>query len=224
MKLFQELNEDVHVLVENDQSGVKQYFIEGVFLQGEVRNKNNRVYPIDILAEKVQNYLDEYVTQNRAFGELGHPAGPTINLDRVSHMIKSLVREKNDFIGKAKILDTPYGKIAKNLLDEGGKLGVSSRSLGSLHEAHDGTMYVKNDLSIRTAADIVADPSAPKAFVRSIMEGAEWVYIPGKGWCEQFIEQSKKTISKTPTRQLEAESLRIFEQYLNKICENSKIS
>jgi len=222
MKLFQELNEEVQLITESE-NGVKHYYIEGVFLQGGVRNKNNRVYPVDILAEKVQEYSEQFIKQNRAFGELGHPAGPTINLDRVSHMIKKLDREGNNFIGKAKIIDTPYGKIVKNFIDEGAKLGVSSRPLGSLHESRDGISYIGRDLNIRTAADIVADPSAPQAFVRSIVEGCEWVYIPGKGWCEQFIENARKTINNTPKRKLEEQSLRLFSQYLDKLSKNVKI-
>ena len=179
MKLISELVEEVKYLVEEKESGKKDFFIEGVFLQGNLKNKNGRVYRTETLDKEVGRYSKEYIEKNRAFGELGHPSGPTINLERASHIIKSLKREGDNFIGKAKILDTPYGNIVKNLMQEGAQLGVSSRGMGSLKENKDGVMEVQDDFYLATAADIVADPSAPDAFVRGIMEGVEWAWDNG---------------------------------------------
>ena len=170
MLLIQEEIEEVQYLTEDAVDGKRSYIIEGVFLQAEKKNRNGRMYPRDLLSREVARYNVNYVQQNRAFGELGHPDSPTINLDRVSHMIKSLTPDGSNFIGRAKILDTPYGKIVKNLIDEGARLGVSSRGLGSLR-AQNGVQMVQDDFYLATAADIVADPSAPDAFVRGIMEG-----------------------------------------------------
>ena len=163
------------VIVEQNEKGVKEYFIEGPFMQAEIKNRNGRVYPKDIMKKEVNRYVREFVEKDRAFGELGHPEGPTINLDKVSHMITKLEEDGNNFMGRAKILSTPNGEIVKNLINDGAKLGVSSRGLGSL-EQKNGAQYVKNDFQLATAADIVADPSAPEAFVEGIMEGVEWVY------------------------------------------------
>jgi hypothetical protein len=179
MKLIKEHTEEVKYLVEEKLGKGKEYFIEGVFLQSNLKNRNGRVYPTEILDKEVKRYNEEYVTKNRAFGELGHPDSPTINLDRVSHMIKSLRREGDNFIGKAKIMDTPYGKIVKSLIDEGATLGVSSRGMGSLAQKG-GVSMVQNDFTLATAADIVADPSAPNAFVEGVMESKEWVMVDGK--------------------------------------------
>ena len=163
------------VIVEQNEKGQKEYFIEGPFMQAEIKNRNGRVYPKEIMAKEVKRYNKEFVEKDRAFGELGHPDGPTINLDKVSHMITKLEEDGNNFMGRAKILSTPNGEIVKNLINDGAKLGVSSRGLGSL-EQKNGAQYVKNDFQLATAADIVADPSAPEAFVEGIMEGGEWVY------------------------------------------------
>lgn len=180
MKLIKEHTEVVNYLIEEDkETGKKNYNIEGVFLQAEIKNRNGRSYPKEILDKEVKRYMKENVKKNRAYGELGHPDSPTINLDRVSHMIKDLKLEGNDFVGKAKIMDTPYGKIVKSLIDEGASLGVSSRGMGSLKTTKDGTSEVQKDFMLATAADIVADPSAPDAFVRGVMEGKEWMSLMG---------------------------------------------
>lgn len=178
MKLFTDLVEDVQILKE-DIGGKTAYFIEGIFIQGNKKNRNGRVYPMDVLAEEVQNYTESYINKKRAFGELGHPDGPTINLDRVSHMIVELRQQGDNFIGKAKIMDTPNGKIVKCLMDEGAQLGVSTRGMGSLKPNSRGFQEVQNDFTLATAADIVVDPSAPDAFVNGIMEGVEWVWDNG---------------------------------------------
>ena len=178
MKLITEVNEEINVLIEGKGSSKKEYFIEGIFLQSDVKNRNGRVYPFETLQKEVARYNKEYINKNRAYGELGHPDGPTINLERVSHMIKELKEDGRNFVGKAKIMDTPMGKIVKNLMDEGGKLGVSSRGMGSL-DSKNGANYVRDDFYLATAADIVADPSAPNAFVEGIMEGKEWVWDNG---------------------------------------------
>lgn len=216
MKLIAELNEDVKYLVEDKGNGKKAYFIEGIFLQGNRQNRNNRVYATETLDKEVARYNKEYVKENRAFGELGHPSGPTINLERVSHMIKSLERDGDNFIGKAKITDTPYGNIVKNLMDEGAKLGVSSRGLGSLKENKSGVMEVQDDFFLATAADIVADPSAPDAFVRGIMEGVEWVWDNGILKAAQ-LEQMKREIQRTPSKRLEEAKLNVFKNFLSSL-------
>ena len=177
MKLITEQIENVQILTE-EKDGKKLLYIEGVFLQSELKNRNGRMYPFEVLNREVERYNEEYVKSKRALGELGHPDGPTINLDRVSHRITSLRAEGNNFIGKAQILDTPMGKIAKSLLDEGVQLGVSSRGMGSI-EKSEGISVVRDDFMLTTAADIVADPSAPDAFVNGIMEGKEWVWDNG---------------------------------------------
>ena len=190
MKLITEINEDIECIVE-EKNGKKSMHINGVFMMGETKNRNGRVYPHDILMNEVKRYNTEYVDKNRAFGELGHPEGPTINLERVSHMIKELKPDGNNIIGKAKIMDTPYGNIVKNLIDEGAKLGVSSRGMGSLEE-RGGTNYVKDDFYLATAADIVADPSAPNAFVEGIMEGKEWVWNNGALVEEELVQMQRE--------------------------------
>ena len=181
MKLITEINEDLDVFeLEEDSTGKKSLFLEGVFLQSETLNRNKRMYPRPILEREVKRYKKDYIKENRAFGELGHPDGPTINLERVSHMITDLRRSGNDWVGRAKVLrETPYGKIVEGILKEGAKLGVSSRGMGSLEEQSNGTKIVKDDYFLATAADIVADPSAPNAFVDGIMEGKEWVWNHG---------------------------------------------
>lgn len=175
MKYITEMNENVTI----QKSSTKGYFIEGIFLQAAIKNRNGRIYPMEVMETEVNRYVKEYVVHNRAFGELNHPDNPSINLDRASHLIKDLRKEGTNFIGKAKIMETPMGKIVKALMDEDAKLGVSSRGMGSISEEADGTQVVQDDFQLNTAADIVADPSAPQAFVRGVMEGREWVYENG---------------------------------------------
>ena len=191
MKLISEHIEDVEYITEEKDNGEKTYKIKGVFMQSEVKNRNGRVYPFPVLQKEVNRYNKDYVNENRAFGELGHPDGPTVNLERASHMITSLKPEGKNFVGEAKILKTPMGKIVENLMDAGGKLGVSSRGMGSL-EQKNGANYVKNDFYLATAADIVADPSAPNAFVQGIMEGKEWVWDNGALVEEELIRMKKR--------------------------------
>ena len=178
MKLISEHVEDIEYITEADDDGKKNYRIKGVFMEADIKNRNNRMYPMNVLEKEVSRYNKEYVQQKRAFGELGHPDGPTVNLERVSHMITKLYPDGKQFVGEAKVMDTPYGKIVKNLIDEGAKLGVSSRGMGSLEPQRD-MHVVKDDFYLATAADIVADPSAPNAFVEGIMEGKEWVWDNG---------------------------------------------
>ena len=211
MKLITEQIEEVKFLTE-DNNGKKTHYIQGVFLQGEIKNRNGRVYPIDILEREVGRYNEQNIAKNRALGELGHPEGPTVNLDRASHKIESLVREGNNYIGKAKLLDTPMGQIAKSLLDEGVSLGVSSRGVGSLREMG-GANYVRDDYQLATAADIVADPSAPDAFVEGIMEGKEWVWDNGL-LKEQEISHIKKKIDSATLYNLQERKVSAFEQFL----------
>ena len=178
MKLIAEQIQDVQYLKEEDEKGKSNYKIKGIFLQGNIKNRNGRVYPVEVLEKEVNRYNKEFVDENRAYGELGHPDGPTVNLERVSHMVTSLKRDGDNFIGEAKIMSTPMGKIVENIMDDGGKLAVSSRGMGSL-EQRKGANYVKDDFYLATAADIVADPSAPNAFVEGIMEGKEWIWNNG---------------------------------------------
>jgi hypothetical protein len=178
MKLIAEFNDTIAPIITESKDGKKDYFIEGVFMQADIKNRNGRVYPKEIMEKEVNRYNKEFVEKQRAFGELGHPEGPTINLDKVSHLIQSLTLEGKNYVGKAKILSTPNGQIVKNLIDDGAKLGVSSRGLGSLEEKG-GAQYVKGDFQLATAADIVADPSAPEAFVEGIYEGVEWIMSNG---------------------------------------------
>ena len=216
MKLITEINEEVKILTEESESGSKNFYIEGIFMQAERKNRNGRMYPVDVLAKEANRYITEYVMKNRAYGELGHPDGPSINLERVSHMIKELRQEGNDFYGKAKIMDTPYGNIVKNLISEGACVGVSTRGMGSLEERSDGTRVVKDDFYLATAADIVADPSAPDAFVRGIMEGKEWVWDNGI-IKEVQISQYKETIKKSSKKNLEENMLKTFNNFLSKL-------
>jgi hypothetical protein len=214
MKLITETIHEVKYMTE-DKNGVKQLYIEGPFLVADEKNKNGRIYETKILANEVKRYNEEYVLKNRAFGELGHPDSPTINLDRVSHLIVKLEQRENRFHGKAKILETPMGKIAKSLMEGGAQLGVSSRGMGSL-ESRNGVNYVQPDFYLATAADIVADPSAPGAFVQGIMEGKEWVWDNGLVK-EIEINEMKKTIINAKRRQLEEIQIRQFENFLSKL-------
>jgi hypothetical protein len=213
MKLITETIEEVAYLTEN-KDGEKQYFIEGVFMQAEQKNKNGRVYPKPILVKEAQRYVTEYVNKNRALGELNHPSGPSVNLDRVSHKVTWLYENNNDFYGKAKILDTPCGQIVKNLMSEDVKMGVSTRGMGSL-EKRGGVNVVKEDFML-AAIDIVADPSAPNAFVNGIMEGREWIWDNGI-LKEQQIAEYHNSLKKTPSRKLQAESIKLFADFLRKI-------
>lgn len=215
MKLFCDINEEIEILTEENEPGKKSYFIEGIFLMCDQKNRNGRVYSFDMMNRKVNEYNNSFVKQKRAFGELGHPEGPTINLERVSHMITDLYSDKKNFIGRAKIMDTPYGKIVKNLIDEGAKLGVSSRGIGSLEEKN-GVNYVKDDYQLATAADIVADPSAPEAFVRGIMEGKEWIWESGR-LIEKDIEEIKKNIQKASFRNLEEAKIKAFQKFMRNL-------
>ena len=179
VKLITEQVQDVQILKEEDEkTGKKNYKLKGIFLQGDIKNRNGRVYPVEVLEKEVKRYNKEFIAENRGYGELGHPEGPTVNLERVSHMVTSLERDGKNFIGEAKVMSTPMGKIVENIMDDGGKLAVSSRGMGSL-EQKNGANYVKNDFYLATAADIVADPSAPQAFVEGIMEGKEWIWDNG---------------------------------------------
>lgn len=215
MKLIREEIETAKVIITEGKNGKKNHFIEGVFLQGAIKNRNGRMYPTETLEREVAKYNESYIQKGRALGELGHPDGPTINLDRVSHLITSLQREGNNFMGKARILDTPMGNIAKSLLDEGVKLGVSSRGLGSIKEEN-GCKIVCDDFMLATAADIVADPSAPDAFVNGIMEGREWVYAGG-AIHEQRIEEIKNRIDNAHRNQLEEMKLSAFHSFLKNL-------
>ena len=216
MKLITEEVTNVKILTEGKGANKKLY-IEGVFLQGEIKNRNGRMYPMSTLAKEVGRYNETFVNKGRALGELGHPDGPTVNLDRVSHKITSLVQEGNNFRGKAQILSTPMGKIASSLLDEGVMLGVSSRGVGSLQTTSEGHKVVGEDFQLATAADIVADPSAPDAFVNGIMEGREWVWEGGI-LREQLAETTKKRINTlVDQRALEEHKLDLFNQFLSNL-------
>ena len=216
MKLIREEIESVEVIVEQ-RNGQKHLYIEGIFLQGDIKNRNGRMYPCDTLAKEVGRYNENFVQKGRALGELGHPDGPSINLDRVSHKITSLRQEGTNFIGRAQILSTPMGNIAKSLLDEGVKLGVSSRGMGSLREDRNGIKVVGEDFMLATAADIVADPSAPDAFVNGIMEGKEWVWDGGI-LREKYAEKTYKQINTlVDQRRLEENKLRLFNNFLSNL-------
>ena len=216
MKLIKEVYEQNTIIVEEKLGKGKEYFIEGIFLQSEVKNRNGRMYPEAVMDKEVARYMENYVAKNRAYGELGHPDTPSINLDRVSHLIVDLRKEGTNYIGKAKVLDTPMGKIAKGLLDGGANLGVSSRALGSLKMNKEGVQIVQDDFMLSTAADIVADPSAPDAFVKGIMESVDWVFVDGR-FEQRQIEQTKKIIQNTPSKRLSEASIQAFQNFLNSI-------
>jgi len=216
MKLITEINESVEHIAEAREDGKKDYFIRGPFMQANIKNRNGRVYPAEVLDKEVNRYVTENVQKNRAYGELGHPTSPTINLDRVSHMIKELTRDGDNFIGKAKIMtETPMGQIVKNLMDEGASLGVSSRGMGSLKNKN-GAAEVQNDFYLATAADIVADPSAPDAFVEGIMEGKEWVWDNGV-IREATINDYKEAIEEAPSKDLTETKLKVWSDFLSKL-------
>lgn len=219
MLLICEVTEEVQYITEAKENGVKQYFIEGIFMQGDLKNRNGRIYPSEVIAKEVGRYNEQFIAKKRAFGELGHPEGPSINLDRVSHMITDLRQEGSNFVGRAKIMDTPMGKVVKSLMDEGATLGVSSRGMGSMKENKQGIMEVQNDFMLATAGDIVADPSAPQAFMRGIMEGKEWIYDVATGtWLAQntalqIHEEAKRMNSK----QLEENAHRLFSRFMKSL-------
>ena len=214
MKLITETIEDVQVLTE-EKNGKKDYKIKGVFMQADIKNRNGRIYPVETLAKEVRRYTKEFIEKKRAFGELGHPDGPTVNLERVSHMITSLKPEGKNFIGEAKVMDTPYGKIVKNLIDEGAVLGVSSRGMGSI-QLQGGRNMVGKDFYLATAADIVADPSAPDAFVEGIMEGKEWVWDNGM-LKSVTVEQYKSEIQKAKREELAEVKSKVFADFMSKL-------
>ena len=210
MQLITEISEDLQFITED-------LFIEGVFLQSNIENRNKRVYPPEVLEREVKRYTDNYISKNRAFGELGHPQGPTINLERVSHMIKSLTKDGDNYIGKAKIMkDTPYGAIVANLIKEGASLGVSSRGMGSVTKTRSGPSVVQDDFYLATAADIVADPSAPDAFVNGIMEGKAWVWENGV-IRESQLDIYKTQIQSAKSKQLEEVKLKVFENFFSSL-------
>ena len=215
MKLITEEIEQAEYIVEEAANGKKNYSIKGVFMQSDVKNRNGRIYPKEILQKEVTRYNREFINKSRAFGELGHPDGPTVNLERVSHMIKALYPEGNNFIGEARVLDTPYGKIVKSLIDEGARLGVSSRGMGTLTSIG-GANVVKDDFYLATAADIVADPSAPDAFVEGIMEGKEWVWDNGI-LKEQEINELKLQVESKERMARAEKNAKVFESFLKKL-------
>ena len=216
MKLIREEIESVNIITES-KGGKKSLFIEGIFLQGNIKNRNGRMYPLDTLRKEVERYNESNIVSGRALGELGHPDGPTVNLDRVSHKIVSLRESGSNFIGKAKILNTPMGKIASNLIEEGVKLGVSSRGIGSLKQTKEGFNVVGEDFMLATAADIVADPSAPDAFVEGIMEGKEWVW-EGSILKEKFASDAKRRINTlVDQKRLEENKLGLFNEFINSL-------
>jgi len=214
MKLITELNEDVKYIKENVVNGEKAYFIEGIFMQSNVKNRNGRLYPQNTLLKECKRYINEYVNKGRALGELNHPTGPTVNLDRVSHIVKELHEDGNNVYGKAKIMDTPTGRIVKNLIDEGAQLGVSTRGMGSLSKKN-GYQEVQEDFML-AAIDIVADPSAPNAFVNGIMEGRDWMLIEGV-WQEKEAAEARKLIRRSSSRNLNQNIVKVFNDYFKNL-------
>jgi len=214
MKLITELNESVKYVTEAREDGKKNLYIEGPFLQSEIKNRNGRVYPRSVMEREVNRYNEQFVSKGRALGELGHPDGPSINLDRVSHIIESLKQDGTNWIGRARITDTPMGNIARGLIESGAQLGVSSRGMGSLKLNREGINEVQDDFHLATAADIVADPSAPDAFVNGIMEGVEWIWENNVLVAKSAREQVEQAVR---SRELEEKKLHIFENFLNKL-------
>ena len=215
VKLISEEIQDVEYICEQKEDGKKNYKIKGVFMQADIKNRNGRVYPMEVLNKEVKRYNKEYINEKRAFGELGHPDGPTVNLERASHMITRLYPDGKNFIGEAKIMSTPMGEIVKTLMDEGAKLGVSSRGMGSLDQKN-GANYVRDDFYLATAADIVADPSAPNAFVEGIMEGKEWVWNNGS-LVEAELERARQRINERVRKRQENENALEFIRFLKKL-------
>lgn len=220
--LIKEIVEDVEYITEAKEDGTKQYFIEGIIMQGDIKNRNGRMYPKEILAKEVKRYNETYVEKNRAYGELGHPAGPTINLDRVSHMFTELRQDGSNIVGRAKVMDTPMGKIVQNIMDADGTLGISSRGMGSIKQNKSGIMEVQKDFMLATAGDIVADPSAPDAFVKGVMEGVDWVYdVASSSWevANTFdeIEEEIKQTARVSTAELEIKAAALFEKFVRSL-------
>ena len=215
IKLISEAVEEVEYITEAKEGGGKNYKIKGIFLQADIKNRNGRVYPMEVLQKEVSRYNKKFINENRAYGELGHPEGPTVNLERVSHMVTELYPDGKNFIGEAKIMGTPMGEIVKNIMEEGGKLGVSSRGMGSLDQKN-GANYVRDDFYLATAADIVADPSAPNAFVEGIMEGKEWVWNNGALVEAELVELRRKFDVKKRQRDAKVEALE-FAKFLKKL-------
>lgn len=229
--LIKEIVEEVQYISEDvldeegQKTGKKNYFIEGIIMQGNLKNRNGRVYPMEVLSRETQRYNETYVTKNRAYGELGHPAGPSINLDRVSHMFTELKEDGSNIVGRAKIMDTPMGKIVKNIMDEQGVLGISSRGMGSLKPNKQGIMEVQGDFMLATAGDIVADPSAPDAFVRGVMEGVEWVYdVASSSWTAantfDQIEEEIKEVARRDPKLLESKATALFEKFIKSLAKS----
>ena len=217
MKLISEEATNVEFLTETSKSGGKNYFIEGIFMQAETKNRNGRIYPKQVLQKEAKRYTTEFIKKKRAFGELGHPDGPTVNLERVSHMIEELEEVDQNFMGRAKILDTPYGKIVKNLIDEGAQLGVSSRGMGTIRERN-GAQEVQSDFMLSTAADIVADPSAPDAFVNGVMEGMEWVYDEAsRSFRSIQVVDEIKSVGTKSAKELDEQKFNLFNKFLRSL-------
>ena len=215
MKLIREVNETLNMIVEEKLGKGKQLFVEGIFLQSNIKNRNGRMYPESVMDKEVTRYIKEKVDKHTAFGELGHPDSPSINLDRISHLIVNLRKEGNNWIGKAKILDTPMGRIAEGLLKGGGQLGTSSRALGSLKMNNEGINVVQNDFMLSTAGDLVSDPSAPDAWVNGIMESESWVFVDGK--FERQVDEARRLIRSAPSNRLEEVKALAFQQFLKSI-------
>jgi Prohead core protein serine protease len=217
--LIKEIVEDVQYITEANEGGEKNYYIEGIIMQGDIKNRNGRIYPSNVLVREMNRYNENYVSKNRAFGELGHPQGPTINLDRVSHLFTELKADGSNVVGKAKITKTPMGDVVKGLIDSGAQLGISSRGMGSVKPNKQGIMEVQNDFMLATAGDIVADPSAPDAFVKGIMEGVEWVYdVASSSWvAANTFDRIEEEVKKNYKQIDEAAALRVFERFLNSL-------
>jgi hypothetical protein len=220
--LIKDIAEEVSYITEENETGDKSYFIEGIIMQGDIKNRNGRVYPSEVLFKETSRYIKNYVEQNRAYGELGHPAGPTINLDRVSHMFTELRTEGSNVVGRAKIMGTPMGNIVKNLIDEGAVIGISSRGMGSIKQNKKGIMEVQKDFMLATAGDIVADPSAPDAFVKGVMEGVDWIYdVASSNWTQanvfDQIEQEIKETARVSSKELEAKAGALFEKFISSL-------
>lgn len=217
MKLITELNESIKYVTETKESGKKSLYIEGVFLQSEIKNRNGRMYPKHVLEREVNRYNEQFVQKGRAFGELGHPDGPQINLDRISHIIETLKQDGTNWVGRAKITDTPMGNIARGIIESGGQLGVSTRGMGSIKLNKEGVNEVQDDFHLATAADIVADPSAPDAFVNGIMEGVEWIWENNMLIAHRAQAQVEQAVR---SRDLETEKFKIFENFINSLSKN----
>lgn len=224
MKLITELTEELEYITEAKEDGTKDHYIRGIFMQAEVPNRNGRIYRLPVMEAAVNKYVDSHVQNKRAYGELGHPSGPQINLDRVSHLIIELKQAGNNFIGKAKLTDTPMGNIARGLLKSGANLGVSSRGMGSLKPNKDGIMEVQEDFHLATAADIVADPSAPNAFVKGVMENVDWVYdATSDSWYQEKLHETRKYMRKMTMDEIEQSKLGIFESFIQGLSSKKNI-